>query len=91
MDFASPLFQPTYCCSTPSTPSGCYLTAGPELPLVPLKGNVDCDCLVVGGGWMGLHAVRRYAELNPDAAMVLVDAGRIGTTPPDVAWALPST
>ncbi|PAP91976.1 NAD(P)/FAD-dependent oxidoreductase [Mesorhizobium wenxiniae] len=60
------------------TPSGWYLTAGPELPVAPLKGDVDCDCLVIGGGWMGLHAARRYAELNPDAAVVLIDAGRIG-------------
>jgi glycine/D-amino acid oxidase-like deaminating enzyme len=27
---------------------------------------------------MGLHAARRYAELRPDASVVLVDAGRIG-------------
>jgi glycine/D-amino acid oxidase-like deaminating enzyme len=34
--------------------------------------------LVIGGGWMGLHAARRFAELRPDASVVLVDAGRIG-------------
>ncbi|MEI9413526.1 FAD-binding oxidoreductase [Mesorhizobium sp. Cs1299R1N1] len=33
---------------------------------------------MIGGGWMGLHAARRYAELNPDSSVVLVDAGRIG-------------
>ncbi|ESY85967.1 FAD-dependent oxidoreductase [Mesorhizobium sp. LNHC220B00] len=27
---------------------------------------------------MGLHAARRFAELNPDSSVVLVDAGRIG-------------
>jgi glycine/D-amino acid oxidase-like deaminating enzyme len=27
---------------------------------------------------MGLHAARRYAELRPDATVMLVDAGRIG-------------
>ena len=27
---------------------------------------------------MGLHAARRFAELNPDASVVLVDAERIG-------------
>lgn len=61
-----------------ATPSGWYLTSGPELPLKPLKADVDCDCLVIGGGWMGLHAARRYAELSPDASVILVDAGRIG-------------
>lgn len=60
------------------TPSGWYLTSGPELPLVPLEADVDCECLVIGGGWMGIHAARRYAELRPDASVILVDAGRIG-------------
>lgn len=60
------------------TVSGWYLTSGPELPLNRLSGEVTCDCLVVGAGWMGLHAARRYAELRPDAKVILVDAGRIG-------------
>lgn len=60
------------------TDSGWYLTSGSELPLVPLKADVNCDCLVIGGGWMGLHAARRYAELCPDASVILADAGRIG-------------
>ncbi|MER8395150.1 FAD-binding oxidoreductase [Mesorhizobium sp. M1340] len=60
------------------TASGWYSTSGPELNLVPQKGDVSCDCLVIGGGWMGLHAARRYAELNPDTSVMLVDAGRIG-------------
>ncbi|MER8435142.1 FAD-binding oxidoreductase [Mesorhizobium sp. M1312] len=45
---------------------------------MPQEGDVACDCLVIGGGWMGLHAVRRFAELNPQSSVVLVDAGRIG-------------
>lgn len=60
------------------TDSGWYLASGPQLPLNPLKGDVNCECLVIGAGWMGLHAARRYAELNPNAQVVLVDAGRIG-------------
>src|SRR5262245_38100979 len=60
------------------TISGWYATSGPELPLVPQRGDVACDCLVIGGGWMGLHAARRFAELRPDASVILVDAGRIG-------------
>lgn len=52
------------------------------LPQVPepriLQGQVTCDNLVVGGGWMGLHCARRLAELEPDSSVVLVDAGRIG-------------
>lgn len=60
------------------TDSGWYATSGPALPLTPQTGDIACDCLVIGAGWMGLHAARRYAELRPDAAVVLVDAGRIG-------------
>jgi glycine/D-amino acid oxidase-like deaminating enzyme len=60
------------------TDSGWYVTSGPELPLVPHRGETRCDCLVIGAGWMGLHAARRYAELAPDQSVVLVDAGRIG-------------
>jgi glycine/D-amino acid oxidase-like deaminating enzyme len=60
------------------TISGWYATSGPELPLLPQRGDVDCECLVIGGGWMGLHAARRFAELRPDASVILVDAGRIG-------------
>lgn len=60
------------------TMSGWYTTAGPELALVPQEGDAACDCLVIGGGWMGLHAARRFAELNPQSSVVLVDAGRIG-------------
>src|SRR5215471_10872999 len=60
------------------TMPGWYATSGAELPLVPHEGESACECLVVGGGWMGLHAARRYAELRPDARVVLVDAGRIG-------------
>lgn len=60
------------------TSSGWYLTSGPELPLTPIKADAVCDCLVIGAGWMGLHAARRYAELSPDASVILVDAGRIG-------------
>ena len=33
---------------------------------------------MIGAGWMGLHAARRFAELNAEASVMLVDAGRIG-------------
>lgn len=60
------------------TMSGWYSTSGPELSLARQQGDDACDCLVIGGGWMGLHAARRFAELNPQSSVVLVDAGRIG-------------
>jgi glycine/D-amino acid oxidase-like deaminating enzyme len=45
---------------------------------MPQRGETRCDVLVIGAGWMGLHAARRYGELAPDQSVVLVDAGRIG-------------
>ena len=58
--------------------SGWYAALG-EMPSAQLlKQEIDCDHLVIGGGWMGLHCARRLAELEPDASVVLVDAGRIG-------------
>ncbi|MDW4550909.1 FAD-binding oxidoreductase [Defluviimonas sp. D31] len=60
------------------TDSGWYVTSGPDLPLATQRGETRCDCLVIGAGWMGLHAARRYSELAPDQSVVLVDAGRIG-------------
>ena len=62
------------------TDSGWYLTSGADLPLVPQRGETRCDVLVIGAGWMGLHAARRYGELAPDNSVVLVDAGRIGNS-----------
>lgn len=60
------------------THSGWYAALGPQPAANTLSGDVSCDYLVVGGGWMGLHCARRLAELAPDARVVLVDAGRIG-------------
>lgn len=60
------------------TTSGWYASSGPELEIALQRGDISCDCLVIGAGWMGLHAARRYAELNSQSSVVLVDAGRIG-------------
>jgi len=61
-----------------ATHSGWYLASGEELALVALTKDANCDCLVIGAGWMGLHAARRMAEIDPQARVMLVDAGRIG-------------
>jgi len=61
-----------------ATDSGWYLTSGAPLELNPLSADTDCECLIIGAGWMGIHAARRYSELRKDARVILVDAGRIG-------------
>lgn len=43
-----------------------------------LTGAVACDYLVIGGGYSGLAATRRLAELEPEARIVLIDGDRIG-------------
>lgn len=60
------------------TRSGWYAALGPRAAARPLSRDAACDYLVVGGGWMGLHCARRLGELDPDARVLLVDAGRIG-------------
>ena len=51
----------------------------PELsPPNVLSGSQRFDYTVVGGGFTGLAAARRLAELQPDARIALIDAGRIG-------------
>ena len=63
-----------------NTDSGWFAILEDVPPANDLRSTIDCDWLVVGGGWMGLHAVCRLAELHPDAHVVLVDAGRIGNS-----------
>ena len=50
-------------------------------PLPPpnvLTGDIAVDYVVVGGGYGGLAAARRLAELDPKASIALIEADRIG-------------
>ncbi len=62
------------------THSGWYAALGPQPAARTLSEDITCDYLVVGAGWMGLHAARRLAELASTARIALVDAGRIGNS-----------
>jgi len=54
----------------------------PEPPAADvLSGHRNADWLVIGGGFAGLAAVRRLAQLHPDARIVLLEARRIGEGP----------
>ncbi len=52
------------------------------LPPLPepniLDQHIEADHVVIGGGFGGLAAARRLAELAPESSVVLIEAGRIG-------------
>ena len=58
--------------------NGWYEILKDQAPSKPLKGSVKTDWLVIGGGFVGMSATRRLAELNPNEKVILVDAQRIG-------------
>ena len=60
------------------TVSGWYATINPPIVTPALGQDISCDWLIIGGGWMGLHAAKRLSDLDKDAGIVLVDAGKIG-------------
>ncbi|MEX2125847.1 MAG: FAD-binding oxidoreductase [Woeseia sp.] len=43
-----------------------------------LKADVACDVAVIGGGYTGLAAARRCAELRPEARIAVLDASEAG-------------
>lgn len=43
-----------------------------------LDGDLQADVIVVGAGYTGLAAARRWAELVPDASVLVVDALTLG-------------
>jgi glycine/D-amino acid oxidase-like deaminating enzyme len=63
-------------------PEGYWLAeAGPHEALPAASGRHDCDVLVVGGGYTGLWTAWRLAELEPDARVIVLEAGRCGHGP----------
>ena len=49
-----------------------------EEPGPSLSGDISCDIAIVGSGWTGLAAAHRLVERQPNAHIVVLDAGRIG-------------
>lgn len=45
--------------------------------LPALSENRTADLVIIGGGIAGLSAARRFLQLEPDAAVVLLEAGRL--------------
>ncbi|MBM3666718.1 MAG: FAD-dependent oxidoreductase [Actinobacteria bacterium] len=55
--------------------------AGPHEALPEASGELDADLLVVGGGFTGLWAAWELARLEPEARVVMLEAGRCGHGP----------
>jgi glycine/D-amino acid oxidase-like deaminating enzyme len=55
--------------------------AGAAEPAPPLAGNREADVLVVGGGFTGLWAAWHLKALEPEARVVLLEAGTCASGP----------
>src|SRR4051812_7283770 len=55
--------------------------AGPPPPLPPLRGDVEADVVVIGGGFAGLWAAWHVVSSEPDARVVVLEADRCGLGP----------
>ena len=55
--------------------------AGGREPLPPLRGSVDADVVVIGGGYAGLWTAWHVLEREPQARLVLLEGRRCGHGP----------
>lgn len=55
--------------------------APPSAPLPAAQGRIDCDVLVVGGGYTGMWAAWQISRLEPGARVALIEADRCGHGP----------
>ncbi|MBI2255102.1 MAG: FAD-binding oxidoreductase [Proteobacteria bacterium] len=58
--------------------SGWVALAGDYKAFPALAGNIKTDWLVIGGGFTGLAAARRIAELHPSDRIILIDRRKLG-------------
>lgn len=47
-----------------------------------LEDDLYCDVVIVGAGYTGLAAARRFAELEPEARIAVLDASEVGEGSP---------
>ncbi len=50
---------------------------GPQAAPEMLRADLTADFVIVGGGFAGLSAARRLTQLQPDAHVVVLEAGRV--------------
>ena len=55
--------------------------AGERPPLPPADGDLNCDVLVIGGGYTGMWAAWQVSQLEPEANVILLEADRCGHGP----------
>jgi glycine/D-amino acid oxidase-like deaminating enzyme len=64
------------------TAHGYWLEEAPAVELAPeLVGERGVDVVVIGGGYTGMWAAWHVKRLEPDASVVLLEAGRCGFGP----------
>jgi glycine/D-amino acid oxidase-like deaminating enzyme len=55
--------------------------AGERPPLPQAHGELSCDVLVVGGGYTGMWTAWQISQLEPEANVILIEAGHCGHGP----------
>ena len=64
------------------TAHGYWLEEAGERPaLPPAEGELSCDVLVIGGGYTGMWAAWQISQLEPEAEVIVLEAGRCGHGP----------
>ncbi len=59
-------------------PSGWNALLPPADPPVELAGEVTADAVIIGAGYTGVAAARRWARERPEDDIIVLDASRIG-------------
>ena len=57
------------------------LAAEPGEPASALRGDIEADVLVIGGGYTGLWSAYFAKEANPSLEVVVLEAGIVGGGP----------
>jgi len=72
----------TECFPTYERPSGWNALLPKRTPKDSLENSISCEVAVVGAGYTGLAAARRWAKLAADDRIVLLDSSEVGEGSP---------
>jgi len=65
--------------SLPDSPLSLWLdTYGPYTPEPPLKGEIDADVAIIGGGFTGLATARELRRADPSLTVAVLEAKTVG-------------